>query len=237
MIIDSLAFLENKRELIIPLKDGSNRAFSIALNFSTRLYMKMISSLVFIQSVDDIAQRIECLFEICTDILRTADSSITSAYLAENVEINNVMDIITKISNALKELMDNEAFEIPDIEPKAKEISRDAERQKTKEDIERLQGQLKGVQDNHLIDDVVIVMEKTGSCYNDVMNMPILVFRDVLRSVVVADKRQDDNWNLAYLENEYKKVKDKLRSGEAIEPQTPKSKQGVDINKLRKMLG
>lgn len=236
MIIDSLAFLENKRELTIPLKDGSNRVYSIALNFSTKLYMKLISSLVFISTTEDVMQKVECLFDICTEILRTNDRTITSDYLAKNVDVEIVMDIVKKIADALNELIGNDAFVIPDIKPKQKEPLKDKERQQTKENIERLQSHLDGKMDTHLIDDVVIVMEKTGSSFEDVMQMPILIFKDVIRSVVLMDKRQDDDYNLAYLRYEYERLKEKIKNGEAIEPQAPKQK-GADLDKLRKMLG
>lgn len=237
MIVDSLAFLNNKRVLSIPLKDGSNRVFSIALNFSTELYLKMISSLVLISTTEDVIYRVQLLFDICADILKTCDETITSDYLEKNVEFEDVMEIVIKIANALNGLIENDAFEIPDIKPKSKEVLKDKERQKTRDDIEHLQNQLKGNQDIHLIDDVVIVMEKTGSSFEDVMRMPILIFKDVLRSIVITNKRQDDDYNLAYLQYEYNNLREKVKSGKAIEPQTPKKKEGVDLNKLKQMLG
>lgn len=236
MIVDSLAFLENKRYVTLHMKNGSEKIFTINLNFSTQLYFELISSLDFIRTTEDTAQKVECLYNICAKLLSTNNEKITYDFLLMNVDIEIVMDIVTKIADVLNMLIGNDAFVIPDIKPKQKEPLKDKERQQTRESIERLQTHLDGKMDTHLIDDVVIVMEKTGSSFKDVMRMPILIFKDVIRSVVLMDKRQDDDYNLAYLRYEYERLKEKIKNGEAIEPQAPKQK-GADLDKLRKMLG
>lgn len=236
MIIDSLAFFNNKRYITFCTKVGIEKNFTINLNFSTQLYFELISSLDFIRTTDNTVQKVECLYNICAKLLSTNNKRITYDYLYTNVDVEIVMDIVTKIADALNELIGNDAFVIPNIKPKQKEPLKDKERQQTRENIERLQSHLDGKMDTHLIDDVVIVMEKTGSSFEDVMRMPILIFKDIVRSVVLMDKRQDDDYNLAYLKYEYERLKEKIKNGEAIEPQAPKQK-GAVLDKLRKMLG
>ena len=94
---------------------------------------------------------------------------------------------------------------------------------------------LNGKQDVVLMDDITLVMTETNNSYSDIMRMPILIFKDLVRTIIVNNKRTNDDYNLAYLKNEYEKIKDRLNSGLKAE-EKPAQKKGADLNKLKAML-
>ena len=66
------------------------------------------------------------------------------------------------------------------------------------------------------------------------MSMPILVFKDIVRTIIINENRTDDDYNLAYLENECRKYKIELNSEKA--DKKPAQNKGADLKKLKALL-
>ena len=62
-----------------------------------------------------------------------------------------------------------------------------------------MQADLKEYNDYNLIDDIAILSNKTSNSFSEIMAMPIFVFRDIVRSVILSELRTDDDYNIAYL--------------------------------------
>lgn len=239
-ITDKSAFLENKRILSIPFKKGGYRKYYIALNLPIDTYYKLLCLIDEFNDTDDISLKvINTAEEVCA-ILKTADNSVTVEWVLENISIENQMDIISQVISEIDKILDNEAYKIPDIEvieqSKPAIKGEDAkERQKKKDDIKRLTNVLKNRKTVQLMDEISIVMCKSHNSYFDVMQMPILVFKDLVRTIVINENRVDDDYNLAYLKYECEKYKIDLNSGKADEK--PAQNKGADLKKLKALLG
>lgn len=237
-IADNSAFLEHKRLLTVPLNKGDSKNFVVTLNFSVGTYYKIIALIEQLNTTTDDNLKIDCIVDITTELLYSADESITKDWVIANISFENQMEIVNNLMSAADELLNAECYKVPTIEVKSRPAPAGQEakdRQKIKDEIDRLTKILNGKQDVVLMDDITLVMTETNNSYSDIMRMPILIFKDLVRTIIVNNKRTNDDYNLAYLKNEYEKIKDRLNSGLKAE-EKPAQKKGADLNKLKAML-
>lgn len=222
-IADKKAFIDHTIKLKIDLTTGGNKIFLIPLNFSVKVYFKIISLLdFFAESNDDFSRRF-MLNEMVTEILQLSNSNINLQWVKNNIDIQTQLDLINKIVTAIKALTNDDCFAIPDIEIAD---TNNRERQKIKDDIARYNNILEGKADKYLMEDVAILMAKTANSYTEIMNLPILVYMDMVRTIIVNELRTDDNYNLEYLKQLYKKTDNKLNSGTPTIKPTAERKGG-----------
>ena len=70
---------------------------------------------------------------------------------------------------------------------------------------------------------------KTNNSYWDVVRMSILVYRDLVKIIMIDSLKQDDDYHIAWLENEKKKVnKEQLKT---ITESSPKKASLEEIAK------
>ena len=89
-------------------------------------------------------------------------------------------------------------------------------------------------QEINLIEDITLVMMKTGNTYSEIMTMPILFFKDLVRQIILNEMRVDDDYNLAYLQNELNKYEEEINSGKAVISTSPK---GANLKELKQFFG
>lgn len=222
-IADKKAFIDHTIKLKIDLTTGGNKIFLIPLNFSVKVYFKIISLLDFFAESNDDFSRQFMLNEMVTEILQLSNSNINLKWVKNNIDIQTQLDLINEIVTAIKALTNDDCFAIPDIEIAD---TNNRERQKIKDDIARYNNILEGKADKYLMEDVAILMAKTANSYTEIMNLPILVYMDMVRTIIVNELRTDDNYNLEYLKQLYKKTDNKLNSGTPTIKPTAERKGG-----------
>lgn len=222
-IADKKAFIDHTIKLKIDLTTGGNKIFLIPLNFSVKVYFKIISLLDFFAESNDDFSRQFMLNEMVTEILQLSNSNINLQWVKNNIDIQTQLDLINEIVTAIKALTNDDCFAIPDIEIAD---TNNRERQKIKDDIARYNNILEGKADKYLMEDVAILMAKTANSYTEIMNLPILVYMDMVRTIIVNELRTDDNYNLEYLKQLYKKTDNKLNSGTPTIKPTAERKGG-----------
>lgn len=222
-IADKKAFIDHTIKLKIDLTTGGNKIFLIPLNFSVKVYFKIISLLDFFAESNDDFSRQFMLNEMVTEILQLSDSNINLQWVKNNIDIQTQLDLINEIVTAIKALTNDDCFAIPDIEIAD---TNNRERQKIKDDIARYNNILEGKADKYLMEDVAMLMAKTANSYTEIMNLPILVYMDMVRTIIVNELRTDDNYNLEYLKQLYKKTDNKLNSGTPTIKPTAERKGG-----------
>lgn len=222
-IADKKAFIDHTIKLKIDLTTGGNKIFLIPLNFSVKVYFKIISLLDFFAESNDDFSRQFMLNEMVTEILQLSNSNINLQWVKNNIDIQTQLGLINEIVTAIKALTNDDCFAIPDIEIAD---TNNRERQKIKDDIARYNNILEGKADKYLMEDVAILMAKTANSYTEIMNLPILVYMDMVRTIIVNELRTDDNYNLEYLKQLYKKTDNKLNSGTPTIKPTAERKGG-----------
>ena len=124
-------------------------------------------------------------------------------------------------------------MQIPNIKVKEKpnKTKYEKERADKKKKIEQANNLLSKKQEIYLIDDITLVMMKTANTYKNIMDMPILAFRAIVKSIIINEMRaNDDDYNLAYLNHEINKYNEELNSGKAVISTSPK---GANLKELK----
>ena len=85
-------------------------------------------------------------------------------------------------------------------------------------------------QEINLIEDITLVMMKTGNTYSEIMTMPILIFKNIVKQIIINEMRTDDDYNLAYLNYQLDKYKEEINSGKAVISTSPK---GANLRELK----
>lgn len=239
-ISDNIAFLEHKKLLEVELLNGSGKAqFIIDINFPVEVYYKILCLIDRLNDNNDNLYRITTFAEIAATILKMGDRTVNAQWVVDNISPENLYDIIEQVLGSIDELLDSDSFKIPEINVKTeKQITPKSdgakERQKKKQEINRLNQLLMGKRAVPLMDDIAIVMAKTSNSYFDIMRMPILIFRDVVKTIVINEQRTNDDYNLAYLKYECEKLKIELNSDKADGKPSPG--KGADLKKLKALL-
>lgn len=239
MILDRSAFFEHKKVISLKTINKGDSRFVITLNLPAGVYYHTLCLLDELKNTEDVAIRLDAAYEITTNLLRTNNDKITKQWVADNISLDDQTELINYALTEITTL--KSLYEIPEIKVNRKTDTKNQqakERQQKKEDIARLNNILKGKKELNLMDDISIVMTKTSNTYKDILEMPILVFSDIVRTIVLNELRSDDDYNLAYLQYEYKKVNERLnnenKDGKAIE--TPAQNKGADVQGLKALL-
>lgn len=224
--IDSIVFLSCNKDFDIYMKNGGSRVFSVALNFSTELFYKILSIVGASEEkeISDIEKvnTVNCIF---AELVKCPVD-----WVVENIAFESQLKLIESVLNCLTGLFEKEWLQIPDIKPeKEKPNSKNKEAKKRydkQKDIERLQRQLKNKDCIFLMDEIALILTKTHNTYGEVMKMPILVFKDLVRTIILNELRSDIDYNLAYLKDRASKLQKDLNNGskETItKPSAPKN--------------
>lgn len=232
--IDSIVFLSCNKDFNIDMKNGSNRTFSVALNFSTELFYKILSIVGAAEEkeINDIEKvnTVNCIF---AELVKCSVE-----WAIENVGFESQLKLIESVLNSLTGLFDKEFLQIPDIKPeKEKPNSKNKEAKKRydkQQKIEDLQRQLKNKDNTFLMDEIALILTKTNNTYSEIMKMPILVFKDLAKTIILNELRSDTDYNLAYLRHRANKLQKDLNNGskETItKPSAPK-KTGANLMDL-----
>ena len=229
-IVDKSAFLPHTSILQIKLNSGETRKYSISLNPNVDTYYTVRCNLAFFEE----NQNANYIIDTVTKILQSADKHITRNWVIKNIGIDSQQEIIIQVVNGINKLLSAEYLQIPDIQVNKKtgQSKYEKERAEKQDKIKSANNQLAKKQEINLIDDIGFVMMKTGNTYKDIMNMPVLFFKDLVKFIIISDLCIDEDYYLAYLEYKFMGYKNEIKSGQAnIKPVHPK---GADL-KLKRL--
>jgi len=215
MTNDYFVLDDHKRTLRVPLIDGTEHTFIINLNMLTGDYLRMIAHLESITESENDGDRFVHLSHAVFFILRSCQKSINPEWIQRNITINSQSEIILQVNDQLTDLLQGDAFAIPTLTVRKKQNKEDKENAKKQEDIKRNHELLKGKIKNNLLDDVALLMTKTNNSYQDIMHMPILVFKDIATIISINELKQDIDWHLAYTEYLKQKLKVELNNADS----------------------
>ena len=232
MITDKNAFLPHTRLLQVR---GINERFYINLNMNVGTYYTVMCLFDGYGTASD-NEKIEILLESTTKILQLANKKINRNWIRKNIDIQEQSEIVVKVIDGVNELLTADYLQIPNIKIKEKPNTAkyEKDRAEKKKKIEQANNILSKKQEINLIDDITLVMMKTANTYKDIMDMPILAFRAIVKSIIINEMRTDDDYNLAYLQHELNKYKTELNSGKAVISTSPK---GANLKELKRFFG
>jgi len=230
-IKDKAVFLPHKQTLIIDVY-GIKEKIGISLNMNVDTYYSIscyLSDFEETRNVDDIV-------EAATAILHYANRKFDKKFVVKNLSIENQMKIIEQTIGGMSKLLSAEYLQIPNIQVQEKPTTSkfEKERAEKKKKIKSANELLAKKQEDSLIEDITLVMMKTGNTYNDIMNMPILFFKNLVKQIVINEMRTDEDYNLAYLQYELNEYRKELNSGEAVISTSPK---GANLKELKQFFG
>ena len=232
--IDSIVFLDCNKEYNIDLMNGSSRNFSVALNFSTGLFYKILSILNELENKEiTTIEKLNTINFIVAELL-----NYPVEWVSNNIDYEKQLEFIMMVLNSVYGFFGKEFLNIPDIKPeKEKPNNKNKEankRYKKQLEIERLTKLLKKKDSAFLIEEIALILTKTNNTYSEIMAMPILVFKDLVKTIILNELRSDTDYNLAYLKNRANELQKDLNSGDKktdAKPSAPKNK-GANIKDL-----
>lgn len=237
MIADYKAFLPEKRAITLPLIDGSEKTFSVALNIPVGLFNRIVSSLVEVDEIDNQFVRLEILSDLVVRLIHYQHPDITQEWVLKNISINTQKEFVVTIYKEIQSIITSDIFAIPQLKvvkkkpnTKAKNNKQMEEKEKVKAEIDYYEKLLKETRDYNLIDDIAILSMKTNNSFSEIQAMPIFVFRDMVRAVVIGELRTDDDYNLAYLKYESNKYQDRIK--DYLKKDRPQAKKGMNVAAL-----
>lgn len=236
MTNDYFVLDDHKRTLRVPLIDGTEHTFIINLNMLTGDYLRMIAHLESIAESENDGDRFVHLSHAVFFILRFCQKYINPEWIRKNISINSQSEIILQVNDQLTELLKSDAFAIPTLRVRKKQNKEDKENAKKQEDIKRNYELLKSKIKNNLLDDVALLMTKTNNSYQDIMHMPILVFKDLATIISINELKQDIDWHLAYTEQLKQKLKIELNNN-ADSTRTKTEAVHVSVKTLKSFFG
>ena len=227
-IKDKSAFLPHTSILQIKLNSGKTRKFIISLNANVDTYYTVICNLAFFEE----NQNTNYIIDTATKILKSADRRITRNWVINNISIDNQTEIITQVIGGINDLLGAEYLQIPDIQVNKKQgqSKYEKERAEKQNKIKNASNVLAKKQEINLIEDITLVMMKTGNTYSEIMTMPILIFKNIVKQIIINEMRTDDDYNLAYLNYQLDKYKEEINSGKAVISTSPK---GANLRELK----
>lgn len=235
-ISDYTAFLPNKRAITLTLSNGATRTFTVALNIPVGLFNRMISSLLSMENSNDLMVQLEMISELTVELLQPYHPNITQEWVLNNIKGITQKELIEAVYKEIQTIIQSDCFSIPKIEVKKeeKELPKDSKarddykKRKAKRDkIKKYEDTLKNYRAYNLIDDIAILSMKTNNSFSEIQAMPIFVFRDMVRAVIIGEMRTDEDYNLAYLEYEMKKYNAELKKDlpHYVPPERKRKKQ------------
>lgn len=222
-IKDKSAFLPHKLTLILDVY-GIKEKIVISLNMNVDTYYTVLCYLSDFEETKNIND--------ITEALHYINRKFDKKFVVKNLSIENQMKIIEQTMNGINKLLSADYLQIPNIQVKEKpnQTKYEKDRAEKKKKIEQANQVLSKKQEINLIDDITLVMMKTANTYQDIMDMPILAFRAIVKSIIINEMRTDDDYNLAYLNYELNKYKEDINSGEAVISTSPK---GASLKELK----
>lgn len=221
-IADKSAFLDHRKKLTVKTIKGDSKSFAIALNFSVGDYYRMYCLLDNYEKTENDFDNVVITAEIAALILRTSDKSITMDWVIRNISLQQQETIIEAVLIEIQELLNADYLKIPDIEvPENNTVPKNdaaKEQFQKRQEIKRCQKLLTNVKEINLLGDILLVMSKTHNSYQDVMKMPFLIFRGIVKNIIVNENRVNEDYNLAYLKYEVKKHSDEIINNLAVKP-------------------
>lgn len=232
---DFKAFLNIESVLALPLTNGYYKRFYIPLNIPTRLFFKLNAVVELVNSDEkDILKESE-IVSLITEILRLDDSHINEEWVRKYLYLETMLSAITKIATELSEILKDDVFKIPQFKINPKTDEKD----KTKTEIVRLNNALSDKMPQTMIHIIAILTAKTANSYQDIMQMPILVFRDLVRDIIIDENKTNDEWHLRYLQSYEAKITDKIskEQKENKEKLNARKPKGANLSALKQLLG
>ena len=199
---------------------GGTVTFTVPLNFSAQLYFKLLSYATAIQETDDRLQQIKYIKELTLDIIRLDTKRLTYKWIDAHISIDDQILLISEVIAGVNEIINDDIFVIPDIkvnkeEPDTKSNEQKKRQQKQKR-IKRLTEITAKYTNVSFVPDIVFLMQNTANSYHDIMVMPILVYRALVRQMYLNLMRTDEDYNLAYLEKQYREIEKELNNDTAM---------------------
>ena len=234
-IADSNVFIPCNCILEVELKNRYIEEYEIDINIPVKTYYQLLCYIDLLNKADSQQEQITYFINASKLILKQADKKINTNWIIDNISPDNQFKMIEEIINAIAEMLQDSCLILPDIEPaqKAAKTEYEKDRRKIQEQINRYNSTLKSRTKINLMDEVAFLTTKTSNSYKDIMDMPILVFKDLIKTVILQELRTDDDYNLAYLKNECEEFKIELNNGKADVKPEPK---GADTAKLKYLL-
>ena len=213
-IKDKSAFIPHTSILQIKLISGQTRDYHIDMNTDVDTYYTVFSFLSYYEE----NQNPNYIIDTATKILQSADKRVTRNWVINNIDIKVQMGIIEKFVDEINKLLNADYLQIPDIDVEEKAVTSkyEKEREDKKSTIKNLRYLLSKKEESNLIEGITLVMMKTGNTYSEIMQMPILFFRNLEKQIILNELCVDDDYNIAYLKSELEKYKDELNSGKAV---------------------
>ncbi len=236
MIADYQAFLPHKRLVTVDLRDGRRKQYNLKLNIPTGDYLKIISCFNAIYQTDNETQKEDYLLMCVVTILGESKD-----WIINNITIKNQMALVKAVLGYLNEIMSSKAFEIPKINVNTKKINKDdkdaREKAKRQFKMEQMEKQLAEYGDTDLMQDICILTENTSNSYEDILKMPVLAYRALLKTICVNKLNQNEEWHFEWLKRKTNEIKDKIIKDEKAEVnQTSNKRKGADVSKLKALL-
>ena len=231
-IKDKSAFLPHNRTFTIELKYGLKEKIDISLNMNVDTYYTVLCYLSDFEET----KRIDDITEAVTAILHYMNKEIDKKYVVKHLSIGNQMRIIEQTMDSMGELFGEDYLQIPNIQVQENPTTSkfEKERAEKKKKIKSANELLAKKQEGSLIGDITLVMMKTGNTYKDIMNMPILFFKNLVKQIIINERLTDEDYNLAYLQYELNEYRKELNSGEAVISTSPK---GANLKELKQFFG
>lgn len=228
---DSVAFRDNWSRFKVTLINGDDRFFSIALNFRTGLYYKTMAFLADAEGMDEKIATV-ALAEIVAELLSAGYDQYSIDWVMDNLAPDTQTAIINEVFKMVLELLSNDSLNVPEVnvkkDPPSGKNKAAKEQAAKKRKIKNLNKILSGKIDAYLMDEIALVMMKTNNGMQEIMDMPILFFKDLYRNIVVSEMRSDDDYNIAYLNKIGEQYLNGLKERVADrKPDTPKKDMGA----------
>lgn len=234
MTNDYYVLLKHAVELSVNLRNGEEINFYIDLNMRTGDYLRVIAETEQLTQQESDIARINNLCNAVFFIIKNSNRKITPQWIADNITITDQQEILLQVTNEIYKLLSKQELQVPDIKVKRKTGNKD-ESEKTREEIHKIYALLEGRIKSNILDDVAILMTKTHNSYEQIMRMPILVFRDLVKIISINEFKNNDDWHLAYLKQLESEARKELQN-EAITSSMPKQVIKADLKRLKQML-
>lgn len=239
-IQDAKAFLDYGR--IVEIENEHTHEvekFYVSGNLKLRTYCRVIALLQQRDLLNNENDRMWNDLEIASEILKDYNKKYTSLYLYDNIDYRCINNILNLIINDFTNIAKEDYLKIPDIKVEKKANnpkSKNDDTEKLREKISQMDLAISNCENApiYLMQEIYLVMSKTNNSYSEIMEMPITIFRDLVRTIVINENISDIDWNYSYK----KQILDNLKSNGGLKPTTKPSKyKGADMKSLRNVLG
>lgn len=208
LIIDNGAFLDHERTIVTINNTGDEElTFTVKLNMPTGIYYKVHAMQNEYENTEDIEKKAFYLVSAVSMLLGRPMEYVISNIPAESMKgiLNNILKELHKIYQ--------EDYSIPEIEYETEDKAPNVDdteaynRYRKRQNIKNLEKSVSGHKEimTYMIS---YLMSKTNNSYNDIMEMPVMMFWATFRNIALSELRTNDDYNLAYLMNEYAMLQD-----------------------------